>query len=985
MISKIRVALFFAAGLLYSSMLCAQVPISGRVTASNKQPIQGASVVVAKSSQTTRGTQTDNDGKFSIVAPEGSSLVISYIGYKNATVKVDAGNTVVQVTLEEDFGRLDEVVVSGLATSVKRSNLANSIATISSKQLTGIAPAQTFDAALSGKIPGANINANSGAPGGGISIKLRGITSVYANSQPLYVVDGVFWDNSSIQPGLNTVTAAASGGLAQSNQDNASSRIADLNPQDIENVEVLKGASAAALYGSKAAAGVIIITTKKGKSGKTRINFSQDIGQASVIHLLGQRPLSEAVVTAQNWDLNEYKTAVANNKIYDYEKEIYGNKALLLTSRLSLSGGNEKTSFYSSFSYKNEDGIIKNTGYKNYTVRLNLDHKISDKVNLSFTSTYVNSSADRSLTNNDNVGVTLGVALSSTPNFTELHQQANGSWPRNKYAASNPLETIALMTNNEKTNRFVIGGALNAILQQSSRSTTKFIARGGVDYYNLFTNVYFPSSLQFMENGLKGASIQGNTNSLGFNWALLLVNNFAASDNLNFTTTAGATLEAKDQNNILNTATQIIGVQTNIDQAGALTATQTRAKHQENGYFVQEEMNLSDFIIATAGIRFDKSTNNGDRNKLFAYPKASLAWNIAKMDFWRSNNINSLKVRVAYGQSGNFPVYGTTYSNLASANTGGFPGSLVTTTIGNPKILPERQTELEGGVDISLFGGRINFEGTLYNKKIFDMLLLQSLPRSSGFTYEWINGGTLNNNGVELSLSGQPIKSRAVQWNSTINFWKNKSEITQLNVPPFAIGAFSNALGTFYIQQGKSATQFYGPDGANGFGPVGNAEPDFQMTFLNEINFLNNFTLRFLIHWKQGGDNLNLTQLLTDLGGTSKDYDEDKNHDGVSNGQERLNALGVTSPFVQDASYVRFREIGLYYNFPLHDTRVVRGLRLGVSANNFFTITKYQGYDPEVSNFSGLGGPGANGISTGVDVTPFPSSKRLEFHLGVDF
>ena len=191
------------------------------------------------------------------------------------------------------------MVVSGLASSVKRSNLANSIATISSKQLTGIAPAQTFDAAISGKIPGANITANSGAPGGGVSIKLRGVTSIFSNSQPLYVIDGVFWNNTSTQPGLNTITTAASGGLAASNQDNASSRIADLNPQDIENIEILKGASAAALYGSKAAAGVVIITTKKGKSGKTRINFSQDIGQASVINLLGQRPLTEDIVQAK--------------------------------------------------------------------------------------------------------------------------------------------------------------------------------------------------------------------------------------------------------------------------------------------------------------------------------------------------------------------------------------------------------------------------------------------------------------------------------------------------------------------------------------------------------------------------------------------------------------------------------------------------------------------------------------------------------------
>ncbi len=546
------------------------------------------------------------------------------------------------------------------------------------------------------------------------------------------------------------------------------------------------------------------------------------------------------------------------------------------------------------------------------------------------------------------------------------------------------METVAEITNNEHTNRFVIGANLNAIFQQSTRSTTKLVARGGIDFYNLYTNAYFPSSLQFMANGLKGASIQGNTNSFGFNWAAFLVNNFAASDKLNFTTTGGLTLESISQNGILNTATQIIGVQTNLDQAGALTVIQTKTRHQENGYFLQEEVNYDEFLIATAGVRFDKSTNIGDRNKLFTYPKLSLAWNIAKMDFWTSPTVNSLKLRVAYGESGNFPVYGTNYTNLVSSNTGGLPGSLVSNTVGNANILPERQTELEGGLDVSLFGGRLNFEGTLYTKKIFDMLLLQSLPRSSGFLFEWINGGSLRNKGVELSVSAQPIRTKQLQWNTTINFWKNTSEITTLDVPPFAIGAFSNALGTFYIQQGKSATQYYGPNG-NGFGPVGNAEPDFQMNFLNEISFLNNFTLRFLIHWKKGGDNLNLTQLLTDLGGTSKDFDEDKDHNGTGNGVDRLNALGVTSPFVQDASYVRFREIGLYYMVPLHDNKYVKGLRLGVSANNYITITKYQGYDPEVSNFSGLGGPAANGISVGVDVSPYPSSKRLEFHLSVDF
>lgn len=984
MIKKIRWVLLFAAGFLYASVLEAQVTVTGRVTNKKNQPIQGASVIIDKASQRS-GTQTDADGKFQITAPTGSKLIVSYVGYRNEIVNTTAGTSNIEVSLEEDFGKLDEVVVSGLASSVRRSNLANSIATISSKQLTGIAPAQTFDAAISGKIPGANITANSGAPGGGVSIKMRGVTSVFSNSQPLYVIDGVFWNNTATQPGLNTITTAASGGLAASNQDNASSRIADLNPLDIENVEILKGASAAALYGSKAAAGVVIITTKKGKSGKTRINVSQDIGQASVINLLGQRPLTADIVEGQNWDVDEYNAAVAAGKVYDYEKEIFGNKALLSTTRVSLSGGNERTSFYAAASLKNDEGIIRHTGYKNYSVRLNLDHKISDKITLNFTSTYISSSADRSLTNNDNVGASIGVALSSTPNFTELHQNENGSWPRNKYAASNPLETVELMKNNESTNRFVVGGNLNAIVQQSALSTTRLIVRGGIDYYTLYTNANFPSSLQFMENGLKGASIQGTTQNNSFNWAVLLANNFSASNNLNFTTTGGVTVEANSYNNILNTATQLIGVQTNLDQAGALTVIQTRTKRQETGFFAQEEMNLSDYLILSAGIRFDKSTNNGDRDKLYPYPKASVAWNLAKMNSWSSTTINSLKLRLAYGQSGNFPVYGTTYTNLISSNTGGFPGSFVNINLGNSSILPERQTELEGGVDISLFNGRLNFEGTLYNKKIFDLLLLQALPRSSGFSYQWINGGSLTNKGVELSVSGQPLRTKNVQWNTTINFWKNTSKITQLDVPPFAIGAFSNALGTFYIKQGESATQYYGPNGDKGFSPVGNAEPDFQMSFLNEINFLDNFSFRFLIHWKQGGDNLNLTQLLNDLGGTSKDYDEDKDHNGKGNGTERLEALGTTSPFVQDASYIRFREIGLYYTVPMKGTSFVKGLRLGVSANNYITFTHYQGYDPEVSNFSNLGGPGTNGISTGVDVAPFPSSKRLLFHLSVDF
>lgn len=244
--------------------LFAQQNITGKIRdAVSGKPIPGVTVRVPN---TNKGTITDTDGNYTLsVATGTTSLTVSYTGYKTRTVNLTPGNNVINLSLEEDFARLDEIVVTGLATNVKRSNLANAVATISGTELNGVAPAQTFDAALSGKVPGAMITANSGAPGGGISVKMRGITSVFGNSQPLYVVDGIFFNNSSIPAGLNDVTGAATSG-SPNNQDNPSSRIADLNPEDIENIEILKGASAAAMYGAKAAAGVVIITTKKGKS-----------------------------------------------------------------------------------------------------------------------------------------------------------------------------------------------------------------------------------------------------------------------------------------------------------------------------------------------------------------------------------------------------------------------------------------------------------------------------------------------------------------------------------------------------------------------------------------------------------------------------------------------------------------------------------------------------------------------------------------------
>jgi TonB-linked SusC/RagA family outer membrane protein len=969
-----RVALLFLITAL-PAYIYAQVTVSGTVTDANNAPVVGATIKLKNSNI---GTATDASGKFTIALPgRGGTLEISSIGFKTQNIEVSSSNSDLVIKMQEDVGRLDEVVVTGLATSVKRRNLANAVATISSKQLTGMAPAQTFDAALNGKIPGAYINANSGAPGGGLSIKLRGVTSVFGNTQPLFVVDGVFVDNTPTPAGLNSVTAAAAAGNA-SNQDNPSSRIADLRAEDIENIEILKGASAAAIYGSKAAAGVVLITTKRGRQGKTKLSFSQDLGFVKVRKLLGARPLTSKIVTDQGWDVNEYNAAVAAGKIYDYEKELYGQTGLTRNSILSLTGGTDRTSVYLSLAQKDEEGIVKRTGYRSNSIRVNVDHRINDNIKVGITTNYINSSADRGLTQNDNAGVTFGVALSSTPSFTELHPDANGNYPRNKYGASNPIETRDLVTNNEAVSRFVTGINLDALLQRSDRSNTRIVARGGIDFYSLKTNAQFPSSLQFQTVN-KGTSVQGFTRNLNSNFILSLVNNFIASDKINFTTSAGITQENGNYDNLLNVATQVIFGQSNVDQAGALTATQFRTKFQDDGIFVQEEVSIIDAITVTGGVRFDRSTNNGDPDKYYAYPKAGLSVNLTRMDFWKGTFFDNLKLRGAYGQAGNFPAFGSKFTTFPIFNIDGLPGSLVSVQRGSPNIAAERTSELEAGIDFSILNSRLNFEISFYNKKIKDFLLLRTVPASSGFSQQWVNAGDLRNRGVEISLNAMPISQKNFRWASTTNFWMNRSKVTRLSIPPVVLGAFGNTLGTFKIEEGKTATQIVGIDGTNGVVKLGDAEPKFQMNFFNEITFLQNFSLRFLLHWKHKGDNINLSELLTDLGGTSPDFDADKDGNGKADGLDRIGALGTTARvFVQDAGYLRLREIGLYYTVPKLPVNFIKGIRVGVSANNYWTKTKYKNYDPEVSNFG-------TGFSTNVDVMPFPASKRATFHVMVDF
>ncbi|MCY7409134.1 MAG: carboxypeptidase-like regulatory domain-containing protein, partial [Chitinophagales bacterium] len=456
----------------------AQYDVSGKVTNAGGEPLTGVTVAVKN---TNNGTTTDVDGMYTLnISGSSATIVFSYVGFRSQEKQVNGANSSLNISLEETSSELDEVVVSGLATTVKRKNAANNVASISSKDLTGITPQSTFDGALSGKFTGAQISSNSGAPGGGMTFRLRGVTSINAPAQPLFIIDGVYVDNSSIAAGLNVVSDAAGGGsTAQYDQDNPSNRIADIDPGDIENVEILKGASAAALYGSRAAGGVVIITTKKGKQSKggANISFTQSLGVNTISHPLGLREWDPTKVESYYGpdEVAVYNAAVADGQYYNYEDELYGNTGFVSDSRLSVGGGNERTTFYTSMSHRNEDGIVNNTGYTKTGLRLNVTHQVNKRIDVSLYNNFLRTSADRGFFNNDNTSTTMGISYAATPPWAELHPDAEGNYPNNNYSASNFLQTSALITNNELTNRYIGGASATIKLLTNDQHSLKLV------------------------------------------------------------------------------------------------------------------------------------------------------------------------------------------------------------------------------------------------------------------------------------------------------------------------------------------------------------------------------------------------------------------------------------------------------------------------------------------------------------------------------
>ena len=946
--------------------------LSGKITDSETgEPLPGAQVFVKG---TFVGTTTDVNGAYSLDVDGSVTVVVAYIGYKTQEVATSGGSG--DFAMEPDVLRQDEVVVTGLVSTVKRRNAANAVASVSGDDLVN-APTQTLDQALSGQFAGVNIRRNTGAPGGGVNVNLRGQSTLTGSTQPLYVIDGVIVNNDANQSGIDVVTAATGAGSSRP-QGQPTNRIGDINPNDIESIEVLKGASAAAIYGAKASNGVVIIKTKRGRGGKTKFNFSTKTGQSSLLRKMGHRVFETYAEAEEQYGAdvaslgNNSSGSWAGND-FDYEEILYGETGQLTEHTVSAVGGDESTQFYLGGQYMDEGGIIKNTGYKKLSGRMNVDHRLSEKAKVSISTNLIRSEADRGVTGNDNTNMTYGFSIGFTPSFIDIRDtDGDGVYPINPTNPSNPLETAEYFVNNEVTHRALGSMTFDYNLYRASNMDLGFLAVAGADFYNQENEVFIPPFLQIESSKDEaGQSVMTTTDNLNTNLSLNLVHKMKMSG-MNFNTTAGLQYETYDWNSVFVHATGMIPTQTNVDKASSQSVYHDRKKRQDRGQFFQEEVTVGDNLYVAFSMRGDVSSTMGDTETKEWYPKAAASYQLGEFAVF-----DNLKLRGAFGQTGNMPQSKAKYTTMSSSNIGGINGLVASSTRGNSGIKPERTTEMEFGMDFSLMNGLASVEATMYKQDIEDLILLVDLPPSSGASYAWENGGEMTTNGMEFALGLNPtalVSVGGLDWNFHMTYYTNESEVTKLTVDPYNFGGFATFLGTYRIEEGYSPTAIVGSEMTDGKHDVlGDENPDYRLSFRNSFSF-GPVSLSFLIDRKEGGSAINLANLIYDLGGTTADFEE--------NGGDRLANLGaVTAPYIESTSYTALRDLSMTYTLPGSMTEGfgVSYLQVGLSARNWWMTSEYTGLSPEVSQF------GNEAVGGSVDTNPFPLSKSMYVTLSMGF
>ncbi|HET7612958.1 MAG TPA: SusC/RagA family TonB-linked outer membrane protein [Gemmatimonadaceae bacterium] len=970
---------------LFSASAFAQTRrVSGRVTVEGSgEPLVAASVNVVG---TALGTYTDDQGRFSLNIPEGSAtLRVRRIGYAQKTIAVPAGATDLNVELARDVLQLETQVVTGTATTVSSANAANAVTVVSSERLNRV-PAQTIDYALQGKVPGALISQNSGAPGGGTQIQLRGVSTLNAGFLPLYVIDGVIVDNSSISNGLNVISQSARGNFASS-QDQTVNRASDINPNDIESVQILKGPSASSIYGSRGTNGVIIITTKQGVAGgKPTLDINQRFGTARISNKIGLRCFkSGAEVEAAGFDSTGF--GAATNKCHDYEQELYGEHPFNYQTIGSLRGGTSGgTTYFISGLVQHDGGLVRNDNYNKQSLRVNVGQTFGSRLHLRANVEGIHTLTARGISGNDNTGINPYTTFSQTPSFIDLRRQGDGTFPRNPITAvsnSNPFQNAELIKTPEDVFRMLASGQGVYNLMTRERQTLDFTVNGGLDSYIDHAKIISPATAYVEQvNALPGTlfvsdgNVMNATLGASFNHRLI-------RDPFTATTSFGFGQVRRNTDVVANTGRGVFPGVTNVSTATQIFTNEGQSIVKSSSFFVQEEfLTMAERLLLTAGVNSERTSNNGDAQKYYAYPKFSASY---RMPTPRA--IDELKLRLAYGRAGNQPTGGK-YTFLTNLIEEGVTGFRASTVKGFPGIKPETASETEGGFDLTFFTGRARLSATQFRKQIDNLILSASVAPSTGFSTQTINGGQIVTHGTELELGMTPIQSDRFSWISNTTYSSNKGKVTRLPVPGFipSSGSFGTRFGNAFVKEGQLVTVLQAINGCtalvNNACPsanrvltfVGNSAPDYEMGFNNDLTF-GSFRLSSLFDWRKGGLGINLTNAYFD-GGLGAD---------TAAGNARALAFSQgTAAYVENSGFVKLRELTLGYELPANLTsRLFNGrasqARVELSGRNLKTWTKYTGLDPEVSNF------GNQPIGRFQDVTPYPPSRTFFLTINTTF
>ncbi len=979
----VRLAVVLALGAsIPHSAAAQQRELAGHVIRENStEAIFGAAIIVVGG---TARARTDDRGDFHLTLDPGPHrLTVRAIGYLPRDVTVDSTATSVTIGLAYDVLKLQAYVTTGQATQVTRLEAPTSTEVVGGTELTR-APAMSVDEALQGKVAGADIQTNSGGPGGGAQVQIRGINTAIGATDPLFVVDGVMYSNESVPTGLYNVTLSGANNGTGPSQDDAVNRLADINPADIETIEVLKSAAASSIYGSKAANGVVVITTKKGRSGHPQWSFSQRVGAS---HLLrGPEERQWTVAQADSVYGGAETPYIVDGKlpVYDHLREIAGRTPLDVESNLGVGGGSDVTRYYFSAGLTNEGGIIQATGADRKSLRFELDQHIAKRLEGSFTGAFNSTTENRGFVNNDNAGASVVYAIAYIPSFVNMLPNADGVYPQLplalSYKGANPLQTIALGANENTVNRFTGGLHLNYDAVETEHTTLQFVGTGGLDDFNDQSHVVVPSTAYFQAlQAQPGVSVLGLGVNRYYNWNLNAIHSYTPTNaSFKATTSVGISYEDREFNTASTSAIGLVGDQRTVDAGATIQNTQLQSHDRTLALYGQEEFRtLSDHLLIELGLRAERSSNNGSTGAYNLYPKAAGSYTFR--DF--AGRGSTFKLRAAYGETGNLPLFGQKYTLLQTTNS---IGGLVGEELGqsgiaaDPNIKPERTREVEGGFDATGWDGRADLEVTLYSRRTTGLILPRTPPPSTGYDQVFENGGTFRNQGIEIGATVVPIQLRNFSWTFQTAFNSLRNTVISLPFPSFrpATAGFGLAYGEFLIQPGRPISEIIGTDNNGNVLYLGQVNPEFRWSFTNSFA-LDRFTLSGLWDWQLGGVAENQTLSLYGCNQLNADAE-------TALGQDQINACfnGDARPYVQSTTFLKLRELRLAYDLGPHDAKYVFGaksLQLSVSGRNLILITKYFGYDPEVSNF------GQQAITRGVDLAPYPPARSFYFTISAGF